>query len=206
MSTTPQTQIGQPEHSPLRDTLLDTAFLLAGISAVCLAFGHMVVLRDARILGLPHQLLPELSVQTVAVIGGIYIFVAGLCLLLLYFLALLVLKAVGESWRERQAAAMRARLLRHPRLYPLLGTLAVVGTVFAFVWNVPVGKRWRYHDEQLPAVKTLQLKQAPAPESELLYLGRRDDLYVFKQKGRSEFLVVRVEDVTRLELVGKPED
>jgi hypothetical protein len=198
----------EPKPSGLRELVFDSAFIIAVLSGICFGVGHLVVLRDGRHLSLPHQLLPDLPAQTVAVVGAIYTLVTGLCLLLGYFLLLLLHRLLGPETRKAVSKAGTEALARHPRMYPVLGALIVIGIVCMFVWHYPVGKNWRYHDTQLPVVKSVQVKKDSPPinATGLLYLGRRDGVFVFKRAGQSDFVVVREDDMARMELEGKPDE
>ena len=120
-------------QTSLRKFLLDSALIVAVISASCFALGQFALLPDAEKAGIPNHLVPEPAVQTVATIGGIYLFVAGVFLFFAYAIVRACLLAFSPVWRDRQAASARKRYLQHPADYSILAVFVLLVCLVTFV-------------------------------------------------------------------------
>ena len=82
----------QQPQSNRYSPIVDSALVLAMISAVCYVAGFLIELREASELGLPLHLLPESSIQSIVLSGSIYLFfVATVALLFVLIVNVTVL-------------------------------------------------------------------------------------------------------------------
>ena len=182
--------------------LVDSAFVLAILSACCYAVGRLVNLRDAGQLGIPSHLLPVIPPETTLLIGALHLLVLTLAVLFFYVFSLLLLKLVPAKIVRSFGLGLQTVFARHPRLYPLLGVIFVVSVLFITVFWLPLSYTSYYDDRHLPDVVVIGLKdnQLLKDKANLKYLGSSDDLFVLKRSRKKEFIVLRREDLTLMVL------
>lgn len=181
-------------------SIVDSALVLAIVSAVCYVVGFLVDLRDARALGLPRHLLPEYSIQAQVLSGGVALLSLAAILLLVFLGAHLLGKLLPDQFKDRFHNSVVSAIAKHPRIYTFIGVILLASALVILPLRfVPV--RPSYVDAALPRVQNIH----PQPKTwdgdeETLYLCTRGEFIILKRKGKRSFVVLKTDSVKEFEI------
>lgn len=190
----------QQRQSNRYSPIVDSALVLAMISAVCYVAGFLIELRDAYALGLPPHLLPESSIQSIVLSGGVHLFFATMVALLFVLMGFLVATRLPQIVRHRIAHRATTVFDSHPKICVAVG-LVILGSGLIIIPSRFVPMRFSYTDEAMPRVISIhpQLPETSSNDN-LLYLSTRDGLIILKRSGRKSFVILKKDEVKRIEI------
>lgn len=180
--------------------IVDSAFLLAIISSACYVVGFLIELGDKRALGLPAHLLPEYSIQSTLVCGGVHLLFAATVVLLFVLMGFLVARSLPQTVRGRIAHRAKAAYASHPKIWKAVG-LVILGSSLTIIPLNFGSIRSSYTDEAMSRVISIEPQLPEASNNDnLLYLSTRDGFIILKRSGRKSFLILKKDDVKRIEI------
>jgi hypothetical protein len=197
-----------PKRSGLhKSEVVESAIVLTIVSAICYAIGDLVHLRDSKQLGIPSRLLPEVATESTILIGALHLLVLILVGLLVWFVVLLLIRFLPRDTVTALWQNLKVILARHPRFYPVLGSILFASLVLITIYWLPLSYTESYEDARLPdliEIKTSEKVSVGDPRN-LKYVSHRDGWVVLKRLGRKEFVVLKEEDVPML-VLAKPRE
>lgn len=181
-------------------SIVDSALVVAVVSAVCYVVGFLVDLRDARALGLPRHLLPEYSIQAQVLSGGIALLSIAAILLLVFLMALLLRRLLPVQFTNRIHEPVVSAIAKHPRIYCVIGLILLASALVILPLRI-IPVRPSYIDAALPRVQSIK----PTPKNwdqneETLYLCTRGEFIILKRKGKRSFMVLKRDAVDQFEI------
>ncbi len=196
--------MARKQQSSISLKILDSALILALISAVCYMMGHAAHLGMSRRLKVPLHLMPSVAPETYILVGGLYLVFVGAIVLLIYFLWFLLCKHV-RSVRTRFAPELmgiRARAKKYPKIYFLLACLAGATVFYSFPLMLPftpqeAGGPAAFGGRTGADVIELKLKEPDAAicNRDYRYLWDLTDIVVLQDKKNRDFVLIRKDEI-----------
>lgn len=184
--------------------ILDSAFIIAIVSAICYVLGYMAQIRAAISIGLPGHLLHDPSLHGTITLGGYYLLLIFAISLFLWVFVALVSKLLPRKWVSATKDYLKNRYLKHPVFYKLLAVL-ILTTLFCMLsLYAPIEAR-SYREDVMPYVKELKLHDNLKIQGKnLRFVCRKDGFIVLKRCNQQDYIILNSDDVKLLIL--KPAD
>jgi len=191
-------------HKNISTKILDSAFVIAILSAICYVLGYMAEVHRAISIGLPLHLLNDPTLQTIITIGGYYLLLILAISLFLWAFVMLVSKLLPSKWITTIKEYLENRYLKHPVFYKLLAVL-VLTTLFCMLpLYAPIEAR-AYREDVMPYVKDLKLDDnLKVQGTNLRYVSKKNGFIVLKRCDQQDYIILNSDDVKLLIL--KPAD
>jgi hypothetical protein len=187
-----------PDEKSVKEKLVDSALLIAILTAVCYAIGYLADVKMYRKAGIPSQLVSDAPVEYLLTTGGMYVMLYVALALLGYGLFLWA----SRKWpahTARFSTELADRTRRCPQFYyPLFGLAAVV-LVSAATLHIPA-RSTLLREDNLPHVVALDTTTGDdvASSDGWKFVSRRDGFMLFKDTRDDTFALFREETVNRL--------
>lgn len=190
-----------PDDKPPGGSLsvLDSALIIAAVSAACYIMGHAARLGTSRRLRVPVMLMPDVGPEIFVLVGGIYLVMLAAVGLLGYFVYVLVDKRTTALRRMIGPVLLSfsERSHQHPRTYFLLAALASLSLMYSVPMLLPftprsAGGPSAFGGRDASDVVKLALVN---PEADLIgrtlrYLWRQGGFVVLQDKQSGELVLV----------------
>jgi hypothetical protein len=184
--------------------LLDSAFAIAFLSAICYVLGYMALVRRAIRTGLPGHLLHDPSIHTTITIGGYYLLLILAISLFSWAFVMFASKLLPRRWVITIKEYVKNRYLKHTVFYKLLAVLILMTLFCMLPLYAPIEAR-SYREDVMPYVKELKLHDnLKVQNKNLHFVCKRDGFIVLKRHDQQDYVILNSEDVRLLIL--KPVD
>ena len=191
-------------HKNISSKLLDSAFVIAILSAVCYVLGHMALVRTAIRTGLPRHLLLDPSLHTKITIGGYYLLLILAISLFIWAFSSLICKLLPQRWIHTKKEYLKNRYLKHTIFYNLLALLILMTLFSMLPLYAPIENR-SYREDVMPYVTELNLHDnLKVQGKDLRFVCKRDGFIVLKRYDQQDYIILNSDDVRILIL--KPAD
>jgi len=198
-----------PDDRPASRSLsiVDSALIVAMVSAVCFIMGHAARIGTANRLQVPFMLMPDVGPEGLILVGGEYLVELSAGGLLLYIILYFVWALVNKRTSFLRAklgptlSRLRSRARQHPYIPWLLACLAgasilYTGSVF-LLFHRTGGPRIFGGGQAVSDVVVLRLKNSDLDVAvrPLRYLWHDGDIVVLRDKSSGEFLLIEKDEV-----------
>lgn len=182
----------------IKESLVDSALLIAILSAVCYVVGYFAELKMVRAYGIPQQVLADQRPEYLLTVGGVHVLLYSTIVLACYG-AFLIGERKWPAMATTFNKSLSYRLQNYPYFYiPLFGISCVVAVALATLY-LPLPRNITAY-ENSPTVVALDVSTGTVPfdSATTRLLSKRDGLIVLWDTREDSFTILRQEFVNRI--------